>query len=95
MWKTHQWPGSLPRLFRSGGHGKEIFNENDKCRQFGCFFQCPSGAWLLQDLVSDFDKGLDWDVVAQRGAMENPPNFFPIARVIKLPPWRSSRVSSS
>ena len=31
---------------------------------------------LLQDLVSDFDKGLDWDVVAQRGAMENPPIFF-------------------
>ena len=38
---------------------------------------CPwSILGLLQDLVSDFDKGLDWDVVAQRGAMGKPQELF-------------------
>jgi len=38
---------------------------------------CPwSILGLLQDLVSDFDKGLDWDVVAQRGAHGKTPGIF-------------------
>ena len=38
VWKTHQWPGSLPRLFRSGEC--EITKWKQRMLEFGCMPQC-------------------------------------------------------
>jgi len=78
--------GSHPRLCRAARHfdslAEEVLVKGNTTATSGIvLLDCRSPgventpmarlfAKIVQDLVSDFDKGLDWDVVAQRGRAE-------------------------